>query len=661
MTDSLTEAQMRDADALVTEGPDIVAGTTQMPDEDTTFGDELFIDGPTGPEISSPLGVIYLPKTGTSVGTFQFLVSADALTVQIDTPVAADTPEGTIIGVVTDMTTVGSMADPFAAAWDSLPRMADPVAEAASSVKLATVQVYHSPALRPIAGGMVRSATPTELELATGGDRIDVKVPAGVVELVNGDFARINLDAHTLLGPESAHLTIAGLSGQASKTSFAGVLLRSAFHSCAQAGESIAAIVFNVKGEDLVNLHLPPAAGYELSSDDYAIYEAMGVPATPFENVVVYAPSLPGGGGTRSSREDAEILQWDLTTIWRYLRYFSPGLYNNDNMAAFLGDIESAKINADQPSARLKSFHQLEAWLEQELYEAEEAKSSTIWRGHHVATAQRARKIIASLPGRCGGLLTTGKANPDYDVPVQDMIDGRVVVVDIAGLEPLVQSAVIARTCERLLAAAEDNALGVEHVVIFADELNMFAPAGGGDMDAVRRVLTRISATGRYAGVSLWGAAQFVSQVSPQIVGNAATRAAGILPDSEVDSGVFGRLPTGQRERIVTLPKGYIALKAHNLRGMMTVRFPRPAWQTGKPKGAPAKKKVTQVLGLSDASLSRLTEGVDSGDVERILAQTDGDVAAATRKLEQVREPDMRKVSVETTSTFDPDNPWSFD
>ena len=48
--------------------------------------------------------------TRTGVGTFEFLVNADATQVQIDTPVAADTSEGTVIGVVTDMRTVGSMA-----------------------------------------------------------------------------------------------------------------------------------------------------------------------------------------------------------------------------------------------------------------------------------------------------------------------------------------------------------------------------------------------------------------------------------------------------------------------------------------------------------------------------------------------------------------------
>jgi hypothetical protein len=609
------------------------------------------------------LGTIYLPKSGTGVGTFEFIVDKEATQVEIDTPVAADTTEGVVVGVVIDMRTVGSDADPFSVDFYKNNTF-DPVAQHTGSLKIATVQVFYAPALRSPSAGVVRDATPDEILLATGADRIEMKVPAGVVATSDDSFAKICLDGHTLLGPESAHLVVGGLSGQAAKTSFAGVLLRSAMHSTQAHGESISAVIFNVKGSDLVNLHLPPAAGYELSADDHRMYEAMGIPATPFEDVVVYAPSLPGGLGTRSVREDAVPLRWDLQTIWPYLRYFSPGLNSNENMMALLGDIGAQKIYSDNPGDRMGTFNKLTAWMDTEIAEAEEQERSTVWRNHHIATMRRAQKIIASLPGRCGGLLTNEKANPDDDVPIDRLKDGRVLVVDIAGLEPLVQSVVIARTCERMLKAAEeaDGSLGVDHVVVFADELNMFAPASGGDLEAVRRILTKISATGRYAGVSLWGAAQFVSQVSPQVVGNAATRAAGVLSDSEVESGVFGRLPAGQRERLVTLPKGYMALKAYNLRGMMTVRFPRPAWCTGKPKGqAVNKRRDTDALGLRSQSLAALTEGVPPDVVSTLVARHDGDSVLVERELERLREPDMARVSVERSATYDPSNPFDLE
>lgn len=621
---------------------------------------------PATPSALAPedvLGRVFLPKTGTPVGVFQFLVAPEALQVEIDTPVTAVTDEGDIIGVVTDMTTVGSMADPVMASYASAYNE-EYTAEPNSSVRVATVQVYYAPALRPVSAGVVRSATREEILKATGVERIDVPVAAGVVTLAGGQFATASLDMHCLAGPEAAHLVIGGLSGQASKTSFAGVLLRSAMHSARLHGESMASIIFNVKGEDLVNLHLPPSAGYELTEDDVRMYEAMGVPPTPFEDVVVYSPAMPNGVGTRSSREDALPLQWGLKTIWRYLKYFSPGLYSNDNMSAFLGDFAAMKLYSSDPGERIDTFNEFEIWANRELNQAAENESSTIaFRNHHTATVRRALKLITSLPNRCGGLLTLESEQHGMDVPIDQLVNGQVIVVDIAGLEPLVQSAVIARTCERLMERAEKEGLDVEHLVLFADELNVFAPASGGEMEAVRKILTKISATGRYAGISLWGAAQFPSQVTAQVLGNAATKATGILADSEIDAGVFGRMPAGQRERVATLPKGTMALKAYNLRGMLTVKFPRPAWQTGRAKGQTktGRKKTTDMLEMSPGGVAALTRGVEPERVEEIFAKHGPNVEAAVRQLEHENEPDMSKVSVEKTGTFTLDDAWSLE
>lgn len=609
------------------------------------------------------LGSVYLPSNpATPVGKFSFIVDRDrGASVVIGTPVAADTSEGTVIGTVTDLVTVGSDKDPLQADFEKSTSDYGKVA-AREDVVVADVQVFHAPAMRPIRSGAVRPATAEEIGLASGLHRIDWPIPAGVVGLADGSFAPICLDGHTLVGPESAHLNIGGLSGQASKTSYAGVLLRAAVHAGSRESDSVGAIIFNVKGQDLVNLDMPPAPGYELTETDYAIYEAMGVPATPFEDVTVYAPSLPGGGGTRSSKETAEPLRWDLKLVWPYLRYFFPGLYENDNMGAFLGDFESVKLRADNSSERIDTFDKLDNWLEGQLREAEDAGQSTAWRSHHVATMRRARKLLMSLPERCGGLLTNGKARPSDDVGVENWRHGQVVVVDIAGLDTMVQAAVIARTAKRLLESAEAGHLGIDHLILFADELNLFAPAQGGDLVPVRKILRTISATGRYAGLSLWGAGQFLSQVDPQILGNAATRAIGIVSESELDSGVYGRMPAGQRERIVTLPKGQMALKAYNLRGQVVVQFPRPAWATGKAKtaGSRPRQAVTTSLRLTDASLARLTEGLDDETVERVLARAD-DPSLAVAELDKLREPDMTKVSVETGSTYDPDDPFDID
>ena len=577
----------------------------------------------------------------------------------IDTPVTAMTPEGPVVGVVTDMKIVGPDANPLLAVSGPFSSMLPPLTGAPGDAILATVQVFYSESMRPVRAGSVRPATKDELELATGVAAIEWPIPLGVVSLATGDSAAIYTDGYTLVGPEGAHLMAAGRSGMAAKTSFVSVLLASLMNS-ATSQDRVGALLFNVKGPDLVFLDEPPALGYELSEDDLRMYEAMGTPATPFKDVTVYAPALPGGVGTRSERQDAIALRWGLKEIWQYLRYFSPSLFSSDNSEALLDDLGTHKVYAHGSS--VKSLDAVVNFLRSEISDAEEAGGSTIWRNHHVATARRVLKFLDSLDDRLGGLVGRSMVSSPVDVPVDHFAPGQVIVVDIAGLEPLVQSAVIARTLDRLHSRIEKEGIGVNHLVVFADELNVFAPASGGELPQVKNLLAKIAATGRYAGVSLWGAAQFMSQVHNQVRDNAATWAVGVLAEAELDSGVYGRVPAGRRERIVTLPKGYMAIKAYNLRGMMTVRFPRPAWRTGRPKdGSFTKASAVSTVPLSAESIARLSEGLDQDEVNQLINRHDGNHEALIADLERLRTPDMGKVDISGGTTFDPDNVWDLE
>jgi hypothetical protein len=608
------------------------------------------------------LGSIYLASNpGTPVGRFDFLVDLDVdARVEIGTPVAADTQEGTVVGTVIDMRTVGTGRDPVAAEMST--SYDESQVAVVPEVVVATVQVFHSDALRPVRSGRVRAATADEMLAATGFSRMEWPVPAGVVPLADGSFARVCFDGTALLGPESAHLMVGGLSGQAAKTSYAGVLLRSAIDAGSPKSHSTAALLFNVKGTDLLYLDEPPAAGYELSEDDLDIYDALGVPPTPFADVTVYGASFPGGTETRSERSDAALLRWGLRDVWRYLRYIWPWMYEDDKVMGFLGSFEDLHLYS-KSQGRIDTFDRMLAWMEAELQNAEDNNADTCFGGRtHVATMRKLLRMFRTLPERFGGLLTTGESRLEHDVPDSGWSHGQAVVVDLAGLSTEIQGLVIARTCERVLKSAEDGELGVDHLVVLADELNAFAPAQGGEMSQVRKILQRISTQGRYAGVSLWGAAQKLSKVDELVRDNAASRAVGVLADAEVSSGVYGKVSGGLAERLVTLPKGHMALWHYSFRSALVVRFPRPAWRTGKAKTTGGTRPTTrsvlaQANNMTAASLERLTEGIPDEVAERIVAAAD-DPAAAAAALDKAREPDMSKVVLHEPSTFDPDDPF---
>lgn len=623
---------------------------------------------------TSWFGDIYLPREpGTGVGTYQFLVDKGSTEqVQIGSAVAAETAEGVFIGSVTDMRTVGSDADPVMADSGVGGVLGDRNHHDLT-VMVATVTVFRSPALRPIRSGRVRAATREEVLLATGADKMEQPLPVGLIELAHGEVAPAYVDGHYLNGPQAGHLIVNGLSGLAAKTSFTTFLLSSAIAHGDPEADSTAAILFSPKGQDLLYLDQPPSAGYELTETDLAMYEAAGIPAEPFTDFEVWAPGLPGGTQINCPRQDAAVqaLRWDLKQVWPFLRYLFPWMHEDEKLQSFMRSFEGQKLYTDNRAERISTFADLDRFFEQQIEDGNANERSICpFANTHVATMWRIRRMIMSLPERCRGLLTDGASRSHEDIPDQGWRHGQVATVDIAGLPQDVQAIVIARTLERLLKAAEDGRLGVDHLVVFVDELNQMAPKSGSEMAAVRKILERASTQGRYAGISLWGATQKMSKIHEILVDNAATKAIGMTSDGELADAAYGRMSAGLTEMIATLPKGQMAITHHSYRGPLVVRFPRPAWRTGKPTttgGGTGRPKITDVLTnggrkLRETTLERLTEGVDEETAARIISRAD-DGEAAVEALKKARVPDMARVELPRTDTapVDPSDPFGLD
>src|SRR5690606_10374817 len=89
------------------------------------------------------------------------------------------------------------------------------------------------------------------------------------------------------------HVSISGISGVATKTSFATFLLYSVFRSgqLGADGVNAKALIFNVKGEDLLFLDHPNA---RLDPATEQADARLGLPAGAFPDVRVYAPPRAG-------------------------------------------------------------------------------------------------------------------------------------------------------------------------------------------------------------------------------------------------------------------------------------------------------------------------------------------------------------------------------
>ena len=112
------------------------------------------------------------------------------------------------------------------------------------------------------------------------------------------DGVPVFLNADFLDGTRGAHVSISGISGVATKTSFATFLLYSVFRSGAARRATAAnakALIFNVKGEDLLFLDHPNT---KLDDATTAAYTLLGLPAT----AVPRRPGLRAAAGRRLVR-----------------------------------------------------------------------------------------------------------------------------------------------------------------------------------------------------------------------------------------------------------------------------------------------------------------------------------------------------------------------
>lgn len=618
--------------------------------------------GPSGPQghrpdvetAAEPVGSVYLSSSGTPVGQLTFTVAPDAEDVEVGSPVVVDTADGQVVAAITDMRAVGTLTHPAANLYADAPsRLTAMPGDPGAPVFVADARVLDSPRRRPIGDGPVYPASAAQLSAALGADRMGWPLPAGVVDLVGGGVGAVPVDGEFLLGPQAAHIIVNGMTGAAAKTSFAMVLLASAFaHGNRIASEPdgtgrrtnrTAALVFNVKGADLLHLDEPATGRNAPVDEDLAMYAAMGVPAAPFPEVSVYAPSAGAGGGANCVRADAMPLRWDLPVLWPYMPLLHRGFHEDDIFKGFYHQFRDQFLTNRRPGARrIDTLEGLDAFLAEQIETCEMEQRGTGWGNLHVASMWRIKRIFGRLAAAGQGLITEGRAGSGEDVPVDGWRHGEVRVIDLSALDPDMQALVVARVSDRLLAqAVGDRGLGVDHVAVFADELNEFAPASGGVRAEVRRTLSRIAATGRFAGVSLVGAAQKMSKIDEMVRDQASTVALGRTADSELDHAAYGRMSPGLRETVAGLPQGRMLLRHQTYRAPMVVRFPRPAWRTGAAIDA-VRPDAAQRLGLTAGQYERLTEGVPA-DIAAAEIAASSSVDEARRRLAAHREPDMHR------------------
>lgn len=419
-------------------------------------------------------------------------------------------------------------------------------------------------------------------ERALSFDRMERKLAIGLTR--NGEVVYANLDF--LEGTRGAHVSISGVSGVATKTSYATFLLYSMFHSDSLGADAInaKALIFNVKGEELLwldrdNLH----ADASVKAD----YRRLGLPAGPFRDVGLYAPTRPHGTtpmpDTNSRQEGVNPYLWTLREFARdrLLQFAFPDIDDGRTQVPDVVKRVESRLQqaaqdgpADDPGlefcgVRLRRFEDLVELLDGDALDRIASGSTSS------ATLDAFRRRLGAAAQRIGHLVRGDDAARHRGI---SWSSHQVTVVDIHTLHSTAQTFVVGVLLKRMMEQKERQGTSRPLVFVVLDELNKYAPRDGSS--PLRDILLDIAERGRSLGISLLGAQQTASEVERRVVGNASLKIVGRLDAAESQRSEYGFLTRTARQRATMLQPGSMIVTQPEVATPLLLRFPFPTWAT---------------------------------------------------------------------------------
>ncbi|MEU6711656.1 ATP-binding protein [Nonomuraea sp. NPDC046802] len=459
----------------------------------------------------------------------------------------------------------------------------------------------------PLPGSKVYLAGAGDRDQALYFDVMDRRIPMGMGR--DGQPLYVNFDF--LDGTRGAHVSISGVSGIATKTSFATFLLYSIFNSGVLEGEAAntKALIFSVKGEDLLFLDHD---NVRLDESARNVYARLGLPARPFGSVHVFAPPRPGdpnGVPHVSARtHGVSSFYWTLVEFCEdeLLRFvFADADDERAGYSLLVGQV-AARLKAwAEPvgdggavmvrGTACRTFPDLVELLSDQLQD-EAARHE--WTGAQTplgtvnAFLRRLRSAVRPLSPIVRGDL------PFFRNHSVKTSDAQVSIVDLHNLPERAQRFVVGVVLRGEFHRKESSGTARPLLFVVLDELNKYAPREGDS--PIKEILLDVAERGRSLGVILIGAQQTASEVERRIVSNSAVRVAGRLDPAEAARSEYGWLPAAVRDRATIAKPGTMFVAQPEIPVPLAVAFPFPAWATRPAEAAtaPARAAADPFQGL---------------------------------------------------------------
>lgn len=422
--------------------------------------------------------------------------------------------------------------------------------------------------------------------------REKITIPAGLIRMSNGTKVRVYLDRRYVLGPLGAHINIAGISGLATKTSYAMFLIQSILQTVG--AKDIAVILLNVKQNDLLVIDKPRK---DMKPEWHDTWEFLGLKPQPFENVRYL---LPWGKNTQTTGlpncfgeppDQFQTYAYSLEDVIGNRTAPGPGLGLLirvpdpwDTLGALIGEIQQGILNDE------RAWQNVRTW--DNLLNGPPLMDKGIPQKYGQVAASSVGRFVRILRrvvrNRQSGVFVEQRAPRravNLGEEIRNIQGGQTMVVDMAKLEDEERALVFGHLIQEVYGmyaeATVDERMDLpKKVIIFVDELNKYAPArrGEGESSILEYVLD-IAARGRSLGVVLLSAEQFMSEVHGQVIGNCSTKVIGRSDSSELSDAAYRFISQDVKAHLTRLDQGELLLSHPIYRQPVKIEFPHPAYQ----------------------------------------------------------------------------------
>lgn len=444
---------------------------------------------------------------------------------------------------------------------------------------------------------IVYLASKEEIALSLGLSDVESPIICGYIDMYEGidgvDSIRIpvEMDSRFLIGPEGAHLNISGISGLASKTSYAMFLLK-ALQDRALIDDNdgdTAFVLFNVKGKDLLAIdEKNEFKNIEEQKETEQLYNEMGLKFSPFRQVKYFYPF--SNNSKWNTYADSEYIQRQIN--------MKKGFFYKYDYKLGLEHIDLLFSSIDDPTQSIDAIINF-------INTNNDFNKINSWSGfienisQYVKTGNNKEKDITVQSWRKFSRIVNKaiKGNVIFDEPSESMgeielydafkniTNNDVFVIDIAKLDENMQSFIfgsVIRYIYELKLESEESKEMPSKIIIFIDELNKYASTDIPKSSPILRQILDIAERGRSLGVILFGAEQFKSSIHTRVVGNCSAHAYGRTNAIEVSKSEYKFIPNVYKSMMTRLKQGEYIIHNPAFRSLLNIKFPKPVYKQFK-------------------------------------------------------------------------------